>query len=129
MQLDHYKTKAKTRLEEICKETCLICLNIFRKANNNNPSNIQNFNGNFKLKIFQQPRIENNIIYNICYEEHLFCKKCSDSFKNENKKSLRKEKNSKSFTIFCNICEVPHEFLMENILKIFKGDGGCCLIF
>ena len=129
MQLENFKSEAKKRLGEICKETCFVCLNTIKNSNINNPSNIQHKNGNFLLDINQKPEKENVIEYNICYDYHLICKYCVENFKNDNRKNLEKAKNSISFPIKCNICGISHEFKIENIKKIFKATANCCLIF
>ena len=89
-QIENFKFKAKVRLGDICSETCMLCLNYFKKGNYN-PSNTQN--GNLKIKIFQEAKKESVINYNISHEDHLICKKCIDLFKNENRSLLKNSKN------------------------------------
>ena len=83
------------------------------------------------MSLLQEPRKEKNIVYNISYGDHLICKLCIEEFKKENKVKLRQSaKSSRSLPAHCNICEVSHEYKIENILKLFKSsEGGCCIIF
>lgn len=123
-QLENFRFKAKVRLDEICNETCFICLNTYK----NNKANIPN--GNFKMKVEKmEGRKEKNIVYNISNGDHLICKKCVEVFKRENRNKIKKGKSKNYFPINCNICETTHEFCIENILKLFKSEGGCCNIF